>query len=174
VLLHCVVTTRRRDEDMLDSHRWRPLRLLLDAMDQDIVSLYEEAGITGIRSRFAAPMIQLSRREPMTIQELATAIEVTHSAMSQTAAAMRTAGLVDSAENDNGRTRRIQLSARGRELLPFVEAEWRATEAAVRELEADIPYALTQVVEDIKAALAARSFGDRLRDNLAKVHKGRW
>ena len=154
------------DEDLLDSSHWRPLRLLLDSMDRDILALYDEAGITGLRSRYVGPLIQLSRREAMTIQELARSVEVTHSAMSQTAAAMRDAGLVESAEGGDGRTRRVRLSARGRELLPFFRAEWRATEAAVRELDAQLPYPLTRVVDDIRAALAERPFADRLRAHL--------
>ena len=68
-------------------------------MAQDIASLYTHAGITGMRTRFVGPLIQLSRREPMTIQELATSVEVTHSAMSQTAAAMRRAGLVEGVDS---------------------------------------------------------------------------
>jgi DNA-binding MarR family transcriptional regulator len=160
-------------EDLLNSSHWRPLRLMLDAMDQDIASLYDEAGITGLRTRFVGPLIQLSRHESMTIQELATSVEVTHSAMSQTAAAMRKAGFVDSAESNDGRTRRVELSERGREVLPFLEAEWRATEETVRELDAEIPYALSQVVEDINGALATGSFRQRLNANLAKALGGR-
>jgi DNA-binding MarR family transcriptional regulator len=141
-------------------------------MDQDVASLYDHADIAGLRTRFVGPLIQLSRRETMTIQELATSVEVTHSAMSQTAAAMRKAGLVDETPNDDGRTRRVRLSARGRDLLPFLEAEWRATEATVRDLEAEIPYPLSRVVKDIEAALVRRSFKQRLDDALAKALEG--
>lgn len=157
------------DQDLLESNHWRPVRLLLEAMDQDIASLYAEASITGMRTRFVGPLIRLSRQGPMTIRELATAQEVTHSAMSQTATAMRRAGLVEAAENSDGRTRRIQLSERGRELLPFLAAEWRATEATVRELDAEIPYPLRQVVDDIQAALATRPFRQRLLAHLAQT-----
>jgi DNA-binding MarR family transcriptional regulator len=160
-------------QDLLDSSHWGPVWQMLHAMDQDIASLYDDAGIKGLRTRFVGPLIQLSRHHSMTIQELATAVDVTHSAMSQTAAAMRAAGFVDSAESSDGRTRRIQLSDRGREVLPFLTAEWRATEATVRELEAEIPYALSRVVKDINAALAGRSFKQRLNDNLARALKGR-
>jgi hypothetical protein len=47
-------------------------------------------------------------------------------------------------------------------------AEWRATEAAVAELEAEIPYPLSQVVADIERALKRRSFHDRIAENLAE------
>ncbi|WP_203855966.1 MarR family transcriptional regulator [Plantactinospora mayteni] len=164
---------KEESQDLLDSSHWRPVWQMLNAMDQDIASLYDEAGVTGLRTRFVGPLIQLSRHESMTIQELATAVEVSHSAMSQTAAAMRAAGFVDGAESSDGRTRRIRLSTRGREVLPLLEAEWRATEATVRELEAEIPYPLSQVVRDIAAALATRPFRQRLTDNLGKALDGR-
>jgi DNA-binding MarR family transcriptional regulator len=159
-------------DDLLESSHWRPLRLLMAAIDQDIASVYDEAGITGVRTRFVGPLIRLGRHEPLTIQELATAVEVTHSAMSQTVAAMRTAGLVEDADSPDARTRRIGLSARARELLPFLEAEWRATETTLRELDAEIPYPLRRVVEDLRTALAARPFRDRLAENLARARAG--
>ncbi|GAA1891994.1 MarR family winged helix-turn-helix transcriptional regulator [Asanoa iriomotensis] len=152
--------------DLLDSSHWGPVWALLHGLDRDIAALYDEAGIGDVRTRFVGPMIQLSRHEPMTIQQLAGRISVTHSAMSQTVAAMRRAGLVEDADNVDGRTRRIKLSGRGRELVPFLVAEWRATETTVRELDAELPYPLTAVVEDIRRALERRSFADRLRANL--------
>jgi DNA-binding transcriptional ArsR family regulator len=141
-------------------------------MDRDVASLYDEGGVAGLRTRFVGPLIQLSRREAMTIRELATSVDVTHSAMSQTAAAMRRAGLVDETSNDDGRTRRVRLSARGRDLLPFLEAESRATEATIRDLEAEIPYPLSRVVKDLEAALVRRSFRQRLDDALARALEG--
>lgn len=147
--------------------RWRPLRLLLDAMDADLARLYDEQGVSGVRTRFAMPLIRVGRAGPMTVRELADALAVTHSAMSQTVAAMRREGLVRSRAGSDARTRDVTLTARGRALLPFLEAEWRATERAVAELEAEIPYALSQVVSDIEAALARRSFHDRVAAGLA-------
>ncbi|MER7455867.1 MarR family transcriptional regulator [Micromonospora sp. NPDC126480] len=159
------------DRDLVDSSHWLPLFQMLNAMDQDIASLYDDAGVTGLRTRFVGPLIKLGRHGSMTIKELATAVEVTHSAMSQTAAAMRAAGFVEGAESGDGRTRCIQLSQRGRELLPLLQAEWRATEVTLRQLEAEIPYPLTQVVKDINAVLARRSFKQRLDDNLTRALK---
>jgi DNA-binding transcriptional ArsR family regulator len=156
------------ESDLLGSSRWRPLRLLLDAIDQQIASVYDDAGVAGMRTRFVGPLIQLSRHEPMTIQQLATSVEVTHSAMSQTVAAMRRAGFVTDAVNRDGRTRRVKLSDRSREVLPLLAAEWRATEAAIGELEAEIPYPLSQVVTDLTEALRRRSFRERLDAHLAR------
>jgi DNA-binding MarR family transcriptional regulator len=160
------MTEREPTEDLLDSSRWRPLRLLLDAMDQQIASVYDDAGVAGMRTRFVGPLIQLSRHDAMTIQQLATAVEVTHSAMSQTVAAMRKAGFVTDAANSDGRTRRVRLSDRGREVMPLLQAEWRATEAALAQLEAETPYPLSRVVDDLSAALERRSFRKRLDAHL--------
>jgi DNA-binding MarR family transcriptional regulator len=154
--------------DLLDSSHWGPVWALLQDMDRDIAALYAEAGIGEVRTRYVGPLIQLSRHEPLTIQELATRVRVTHSAMSQTVSAMRQAGLVDDADNVDGRTRRIRLSDRGRELVPFLAAEWRATETSLLELEAELPYALSTVVDDIRRALERRPFRDRLRANFER------
>ncbi len=154
--------------DPSERNRWRPVRQLLDAMDADIARLYAERGITGVRPRFVAPLIRLGRRGGMTIRQLSESLEVTHSAMSQTVAALQRDGLVTTAAGADARTREVVLTDRAREILPFLEAEWRTTEEVVAELDAEIPYALSRVVEDLKAALARRSFHDRIADRIAE------
>jgi hypothetical protein len=57
--------------------------------------------------------------------------------------------------------------------LPFLRAEWRGPEATVRELDAEMPDPLGRVVEDNNAPHAARPFGQRLRENLAKALDGK-
>ncbi len=135
-------------------------------MDDDIASLYAERGVEGVRPRFTMPLIRLGRRGPMTIRELAAAFDVTHSAMSQTVSALRREGLVRTSPGADARTREVVLTARARKLLPFLEAEWRATERAVAELDQEIPYALSQVVADLAAALERRAFRDRIAEHL--------
>lgn len=157
-----------RASDPTEVSHWRPLRLLLDAMDADIARLYAERGITGIRPRFVMPLIRLARRGPMTIRQLAAALDMTHSAASQTVSALRREGMVQSVPGADARTREVRVTERARAVVPFLEAEWRATERAVAELEAEIPYSLTQVVQDLETALARRSFHDRIVDNLAR------
>jgi DNA-binding MarR family transcriptional regulator len=147
----------------------RPLRQLLDAMEADIARLYTERGITGVRPRFVAPLIRLGRKGGMTIRQLAESLEVTHSAMSQTVSALQRDGLVTTAPGADARTREVVLTERARTIVPFLEAEWRATEQAVAELDAEIPYALSQVVRDLEAALARRSFHDRIVDRLGEA-----
>lgn len=134
-------------------------------MDADIARFYAERGVAGVRTRFTMALIRLHHVGPMTIRDLADQIEVTHSAMSQSVTAMRSHGLVGTSPGDDARTRLVTLTEEGRRLVPVLEAEWRATEAAIADLEAEIPYPLTQVVRDMTAAMARRSFHDRLLDH---------
>lgn len=141
-------------------------------MDADIGRLYAERGVTGVRPRFSMALIRLHHRGPMTVKELAEQIDVTHSAMSQTVTVMRREGLVTTSTGSDARTREVALTDEGRALVPFLEAEWRATERAWTELQAELPYALTQVVGDMTAALQRRSFLDRITHHLDRLPAG--
>ena len=103
----------------------------------------------------------------MTIAELARSVERTHSAMSQKVAAMRAAGLVRTRTGPDARSKVVMLTAKARRLVGRLAAEWRATEAAVAELEAEVPCPLSRVVADLQAALERRSFHDRIAEKLA-------
>lgn len=140
--------------------------MLLRDMDDEIARVYEQHGATGIRPRFAMPLIRLGRRGPMTIRELAESLEVTHSAMSQTVGAMHREGLVTSDPGADARSRVVSLTDSARELLPLLESEWRATELALADLEDEIPYPLSQVVTDIDAVLSRRPFRERIVEHL--------
>ncbi len=153
--------------DLLDSNHWSDLHALLADLDRDIAALYTEAGVPEMRTRFVGPLLDLHRFGPMTIRQLAARRGVTHSASSQTVAAMRRAGLIEDADSgSDARTRPVTLTARARELAPLLASEWRATEAAVRELDAELPYSMSQVVTDLRELLARRPFTARLRDHL--------
>jgi DNA-binding MarR family transcriptional regulator len=154
-----------RPEPLEPSH-WQSLHRLLADMDDQIAELYRRRGITEVRPRFVGPLILLARHRSLTIRELAELTGRTHSAASQTVAALRQQGLAESAPGDDARTRRVSLTGRGRELVPLMEAEWHATEEAVRQIEREIPYPLTRVVDDIRAVLGRRGFTDRVEDQL--------
>jgi DNA-binding MarR family transcriptional regulator len=154
-------------EDPTQLSRWRPLRLLQEAMDADIARVYAEANVPDVRPTWVLELLRLHARGPMTITELAGSVQRTHSALSQKVAAMRAAGLVRTTTGADGRTKAVTLTAKAQALAARLALEWRATEAAVAEIEAEIPYPLSQVVTDIEAALARKSFHDRIAERLA-------
>ncbi|WP_019812671.1 MarR family winged helix-turn-helix transcriptional regulator [Saccharomonospora saliphila] len=151
---------------------WGPLRDLRKAMDDDIGRLYAERGVR-VQPRYTMPLIRLGRRGPMTIRALAGSLDVTHSAMSQTVSLLKRDGLVTTRPGTDARTREVVLTDRARRLLPFLEAEWRATEEAAAELDAEIPYSLRRVVRDMEAALSRRSFKARIARHLAEIENAR-
>src|SRR5580693_9028984 len=112
-------------------------------------------------------LLRLHARGPMTITELASSVQRTHSATSQKVAAMRAAGLVRTTTGSDARTRKITLTAKARRIVGKLAAEWRATEAAVTDIENEIPYPVSRIVTDIEAALQRKSFHDRIAENLA-------
>lgn len=121
-----------------------------------------------MRPRFAYPLIRLAHTGPLTIRELAESLNRSHSAISQTIAAMRKEDLVTSEPGPDARTRRINLTERGRSLVPFLEAEWRATHATVAELDGETPHAMTAAVEEVRRALEQRSMRERILHHLAE------
>jgi DNA-binding MarR family transcriptional regulator len=164
------VNRRARDaafNDPTEQSVWRPLRLLQAAMNAEIARIYTDAQISGLKPSMVMELLRLNARGPMTITELAESVQRTHSATSQKVAAMRAAGLVRTTAGADARTRKITLTAKARRIAGQLAAEWRATEAAVADIEREIPYPLSQVVTDIEAALQRKSFHDRIAEKLA-------
>ncbi len=62
----------------------------------------------------------------------------------------------------------MELTPKARRMVGRLAAEWRATEAAVAEIEAEIAYPPSRVVTDIEEALRRKSFHDRIAEKLAR------
>jgi DNA-binding MarR family transcriptional regulator len=152
--------------DPTEQSLWRPLHRTLRAIDAEIGRIYSERQVPDLTPRQVLPLIRIGRRGPMTVSELASNFDVTHSAASQTAASLVKSGYARMKAGTDARTRQIALTAKGRALLPLLEAEWRATEAALAELESEIPYPLSQAARDLQEALARRSFYERISEHL--------
>ncbi|MFJ9559840.1 MarR family winged helix-turn-helix transcriptional regulator [Streptomyces fuscichromogenes] len=153
--------------DPSEQSLWRPLRLLQAALDADIARIHSGQRIDGLKPSFVMELLRLHACGPMTIAELAESVQRTHSALSQKVAAMREAGWVETVVGDDARTRKVTLTAKARRVVGRLAAEWRATEAALADLEAEIPYPLSRVVSDIEQALERKSFHDRVAERLA-------
>lgn len=145
--------------------RWLALRELLADIEAEIENVYRARGLPDMRPRYVYPLIRLAHTGPLTIRELAESLGHTHSAMSQTLAGMRRDGLVDSVPGADARTRRITLTEHARSLVPFLEAEWRATEQAIAELDDEVmPHSLSRAVIATREALSRRGMKERISD----------
>lgn len=140
---------------------WRRVHAVFRRVDAGIAELYERIGVTDVRPRYSATLMFLDDG-PMTIRQLAYDCGVTHSAMSQTVSAMKAAGLVASVSSaDDARHRLVSLTDKGRGLVPLLRAEWAATEKALAQLEAETSFPLSQLAEELHAALDQKPFADR-------------
>jgi DNA-binding MarR family transcriptional regulator len=154
--------------DPTEHSRWRPLRLLQAAMDADIARVHADAQVEGLKPSHVMELLRLHARGPMTITELAESVQLTHSAVSQKVAALRAAGWVRTTPGADARSKKVMLTLKAARMAGRLAAEWRATEAAIAELEAEIPYPLSQVVTDLEEALRRKSFHDRIAEKLAE------
>jgi DNA-binding MarR family transcriptional regulator len=153
--------------DVTTESIWRPLRRLMQRIDDDIARVYEGMpDADGLRPSWVLELLRLDAQGPMTIRALADSVGKTHSALSQKVAAMSRAGFLETHEGSDGRTRLVHLTDRSRALVGRMRAEWQATEATLAEIEAESPYPLSQAVHDLEAVLARKSFYDRLRERL--------
>jgi DNA-binding MarR family transcriptional regulator len=154
--------------DPTEESRWRPVFRVLSGIDDEIARVYAENGIPDLKPTWAMEIIRLHVRGPMTITELARSVERTHSALSQKVAAMRAAGWLETSPGPDARSKKVTLTPKAERIAAKLAAEWRATEASITELEAEIPYPLTRVADDIAAALSRKSFHDRITEKLAQ------
>jgi DNA-binding MarR family transcriptional regulator len=154
--------------DPTETSRLRPLFRLLGAMDDEISRVYAEDGIDDLKPSWVLEILRLNALGPMTITELARSVGRTHSAMSQKVAAMRAAGWVSTGAGPDARSKKVALTPKAEKVVGKLAAEWRATEASIAEIEAEIPYPLSRAAEDLRQALRRKSFHDRIAEKLAK------
>ncbi|QRN99641.1 MarR family transcriptional regulator [Archangium violaceum] len=145
------------------------LRHLIELLDGAVSEAYAQEGLS-YRPRYTPVMRALMEREPSTIGQIAAAAGITQPAVTQTVALMVKEGLV-SAQSEPGdrRERLVRLTDAGRELLPRLQACWRATAGAAADLDAELPTPLSLTLETAIAALEVKPFGERIAEARARM-----
>lgn len=136
-------------------------------MDHDVALALADLGLTDYRTRYSSVIRFLAASGPSTIRDIADARGYTHSAASQLVAEMERRGLLAVRAGADARQRRVTLTAKAKRLLPAVDAEWEATDAASAALDAELPYPLSQLIDDLAEALDRRRFRHRIADAAA-------
>jgi DNA-binding MarR family transcriptional regulator len=137
------------------------LRALFEQMDADVGRALADLGLAGYRPRFS-PVVRVLAEGPASVRDLAAATGVTHSAASQTVAAMVRSGWAAQRVGADARERIVELTDAARAALPAIRAEWEVTAAALAALDAELPYPLTTFVGDLRAALERVPFRARM------------
>jgi DNA-binding MarR family transcriptional regulator len=140
------------------------LRHVLELLDGDVAQVYADLGLSDYRPRFSPVVRALVTLGPSSIRDLARAIDVTHSAASQTVAQMTKCGLVALEPGADARQRIVRLTDRSRSLLSVIDAEWAATGAAVEEMDAELPVPLSEMLAAILRAVERRPLRERIGD----------
>jgi DNA-binding MarR family transcriptional regulator len=138
-------------------------------MDADVGLALAELGLRDYRTRYSAVIRLIAADGPSPIRHIADRIGITHSGMSQMVAEMEQRGLLESRAGSDARQRLVRLTPRARRLLPAINAEWEATDAASAALDAELPYPLSTLIDDLEAALARRRFRHRIADAAATL-----
>lgn len=143
--------------------------MMLQDMDADVALALADLGLTDYRTRYSGVIRFVDQRGPSAIRDIAERLGVTHSAASQTVAEMERRGLLVMRAGSDARERLVRLTAKTRKLLPAINAEWDATDAAAAALDAELPYPLGRLLDDLAAALQRRRFRARIADAAGKV-----
>ena len=138
------------------------MRHVLEILEGDVAKFLADIGLDGYRPRYSPVVRALLASGPLAIRDLAAEMGVTHSAASQTVAQMNRAGLVALEPGADARQRIVSLTAKARDLLPLIEAEWAATTEASEALEAELPYSLRALLDAIVEALDRKPFRERI------------
>jgi MarR family transcriptional regulator, organic hydroperoxide resistance regulator len=144
------------------------LRHLVELLDGDVEQAYRDLGLD-YRPRFTPVVRALVEAEPRSIREIANHSGLTHSAVSQTVAEMKRAGLVSLVtDRTDARARLARLTPRCRAMLPKLQQQWAATNSAADGLDAELPASLRATVTEAIAALERKPFRKRIEKCLRR------
>ncbi|WP_420141070.1 MarR family winged helix-turn-helix transcriptional regulator [Sphingomonas sp.] len=138
------------------------LRHLVDLLDGDVEAAYTEAGLDW-RPRYTPVLRALMREGEASIRAMSRAIGISHSAVSQTVSQMQRDGLVEMKPGADARERIVALSPKAEAMIPALQRQWAATNAAADQLDAELSAPLSTIASEAIDALTQTAFGERIR-----------
>ncbi|WP_395942774.1 MarR family transcriptional regulator [Brevundimonas sp.] len=139
------------------------MRSLIDLLDGEVEAAYAAAGLAW-RPRYTPVLRALTKLGPTSIKRIAREVGVSHSAASQTVSQMNREGLVALTPGADARERIVVLTPVTEAMIPALQRQQAATNAAAAELDAELSAPLTEVLHEAIAALRRRSFGARIAE----------
>jgi DNA-binding MarR family transcriptional regulator len=138
------------------------LRHLLDLLDGDVQRAYDDLGLD-YRPRYTPVVVALLDLGPSSIQDIAKAAHLTHSAASQTVAQMAEKGLVHVRPGHDLRRRVVHVGRKLEAMLPALRRQWADAAAAASALDAELPTGLAEVAAAAIEALERAPFRARMQ-----------
>jgi DNA-binding MarR family transcriptional regulator len=144
------------------------LKRLGDRLKAEATSLYRANGIEFNDSWFLVAFL-LSKREGISVTEVADAFGVSHAAISQMAAAMKRKGLLVTRPDDrDGRRTLLHLTRKGRSVVEAMQPIWNAIGECTNELLAATGKDPLRAISEIEGLLDERSLFARVTASIQK------
>jgi DNA-binding MarR family transcriptional regulator len=144
------------------------LRHLADMLDRAVEQSYVDAGLD-YRLRYTPVVQALRELGPSSLRTISRHAGITHSAVSQTVAQMKTRGLIKLHASDDARERIASLTPRMEIMLRELRHCWTATDAATRALNRELSMPLPASLREAIAALERRPFAERIAQARSKL-----
>jgi DNA-binding MarR family transcriptional regulator/predicted GNAT family acetyltransferase len=145
------------------------LRRLSERLFRDISWVYHDLD-TEFEARWFPLLQALRRRSPQGVTELATALRLTHPAVSQLAAAMEARGLVRGRRDPHDERRRLlELTAAGRQIATTLDPIWEEIRLANRELLGELAgkgHDFLAALSELESLLDQRDMHERVTGRL--------
>ncbi|MFH1278789.1 MAG: helix-turn-helix domain-containing GNAT family N-acetyltransferase [Candidatus Eisenbacteria bacterium] len=145
------------------------LKRLSDRLYRGVARIYRELEIE-VEPRWFPVLHLLSRRDSLSITEIAGALGLTHPAVHQTAAVLESKGLVTSRKGRGDERRRLlRLSAKGRRLTDRLAPVWRVVRERGEDLAREAGVDLLGTLDRIEGLLDKREMYDRIVEGLPEL-----
>lgn len=145
------------------------LRLLLARLDGELAELYKSEGHP-FRPRFYPVFQLLMQREQASVSEIAGHLQVSQPAATQTLAEMKRLDLVTYAAARDRRERVVKLTPHAIDVAEELQPLWEAVGRAATQLDQELSYPLSAILDEANLALARKSFPDRIAEH--RLHSG--
>ncbi len=146
------------------------LRRLSERIDREAGRAYDEAGVE-FEQRWFGVLNQLALHGALTVGEIATALGVTHVAVSQVRQTLETAGLaVTEPDPNDRRSRKLRLSPRGQQLYLRMLPLWQEVARVSVELDREAGGVVGALVR-LERALDRQSLDRRVKIPAAEPDK---
>jgi DNA-binding MarR family transcriptional regulator len=141
------------------------LRRLSERIDSDANRVYAQLGVA-FEQRWMGVLDLFVRRGPMSVNEIARELKISHPSVSQTRSSLMASRLVaERTDPADGRRRILYLTEEGKRLVDRLKPAWAALEQAGQALNAEAGDVMT-LLENLEAALERQSILDRVNEIL--------
>ena len=137
------------------------MRALIERLDTEVEAAYAAANLDW-KPRFTPVLRAITALGPTSLKAIAEVAGVSHSAVSQTVSQMVRDGLVTLAPGADARERIVVPTPKVEAMIPALERQWAATNAAADQLDAELSVPLSPLLKEAMAALDRKPFGERI------------